>query len=82
MFRRPCLRTFASKRLILEDISQRTALLQINRPDSLNALNSEVVKELLMSLERVERDSGIHAVILTGDKKAFAGTSHLPLSVF
>lgn len=47
-------------------------ILTINRPESLNALNTEVVKELALALETLEQDPAVKAVIITGaGEKAF-----------
>lgn len=43
----------------------------INRPDSLNALNSEFFEELDSLLDKVETDPGVGAIIITGSGKAF-----------
>ncbi len=49
------------------------ALVTLNRPKSLNALNSEVYRQLIAILRRVEGMDDIKAVILTGaGDKAFA----------
>lgn len=49
------------------------AVLTIDRPKCLNALNSQVYRELSQSLREIEADSSMKAVILTGaGDKAFA----------
>ena len=49
------------------------ALVTLNRPKSLNALNSEVYRQLIAILRQVEGMDAIKAVILTGaGDKAFA----------
>jgi enoyl-CoA hydratase len=48
------------------------ALITINRPKALNALNRAVIEELIDCLERLAIDPGVRAVILTGaGEKAF-----------
>jgi enoyl-CoA hydratase len=42
------------------------ATITINRPDALNALNEETVKELLARFEDAENDPTVKAVIITG----------------
>jgi enoyl-CoA hydratase len=42
------------------------ALITVNRPDKLNALNAETVRRLGVVLREVHADDGIRAVILTG----------------
>ncbi|MGL4874764.1 MAG: enoyl-CoA hydratase-related protein, partial [Clostridium sp.] len=48
------------------------AIVTINRPKALNALNSETLADLNTVVEDLEKDSNIYAVILTGaGEKAF-----------
>jgi enoyl-CoA hydratase/carnithine racemase len=49
-----------------------TAVLRIDRPDKLNALDAELVEELRKAVRRIENDDAIRAVILTGTGKAFS----------
>lgn len=48
------------------------ALVQINRPDVLNALNIKLMEELVAALESYENDDEVRAIVLTGNEKAFA----------
>ena len=52
-------------------------IVQLNRPKVLNALNSELVLELVQALEELDRDQSVYVVILTGDEKAFAAGADL-----
>ncbi len=57
---------------ILTEIEDRTALVTVNRPDALNALNSETVNELKDVFRGIRADENVGAVILTGaGEKAF-----------
>jgi enoyl-CoA hydratase len=47
-------------------------LITLNRPQALNALNSQLVGELATALDQAEANAGIRAVVLTGSEKAFA----------
>ncbi|HMQ57459.1 MAG TPA: enoyl-CoA hydratase [Rhizobiaceae bacterium] len=47
-------------------------LITLNRPKSLNALNSDLLTELLDQLDEWEADNRIGAVVITGSEKAFA----------
>ena len=52
------------------------ATVTLNRPDSLNALNSDVYNELYDVFEAIEHDEEVRVVILTGSgEKAFAAGS-------
>lgn len=46
--------------------------IQLNRPDVLNALNIELMGELLQTLQTMDKDPGVGCIILTGNAKAFA----------
>ncbi len=48
------------------------ATVQINRPDVLNALNEEVLDELVKELTALDEDDGIRCIVLTGSERAFA----------
>jgi enoyl-CoA hydratase len=57
---------------ILLEVKDGIAWVKINRPDSLNALNSELVVSLLQALHEVEQDSTVKVVVITGaGEKAF-----------
>lgn len=61
-----------SESLIKTDIQGRVALITLNRPKALNALNNELVNELFDALQRFDKDDDIGAIVLTGSEKAFA----------
>ncbi|MDY6970456.1 MAG: enoyl-CoA hydratase-related protein [Spirochaetota bacterium] len=46
--------------------------IKINRPDSLNALNAQVGKDIRKAAELLNDDSEVKVVIVTGEGKAFA----------
>lgn len=48
------------------------ALIRLNRPEALNALNLELMGELRDALKILENDDTVRVVILTGNEKAFA----------
>jgi enoyl-CoA hydratase len=57
---------------ILLSVEQRVALITLNRPEALNALNAQVVAELNQALDQLEADPAIGCVVITGSEKAFA----------
>ena len=64
----------AYKTLITEvNAEEGYAVIQMNRPESLNALCEEMMSELTQALDRFEADDAILCVILTGSKRAFSG---------
>ena len=46
--------------------------IQLNRPEALNALNNELMSELLSVLQSADNDKFIGCSIITGSEKAFA----------
>lgn len=61
-----------SDALILQQIQGRVAILTLNRPKALNALNDELMNELGQALLTLDVDDDIGAIIITGSEKAFA----------
>jgi enoyl-CoA hydratase len=55
-------------------VEQRGAvtLVTLNRPQALNALNSEVLKELIHAFAAYDADDSQRCLVLTGSEKAFA----------
>ena len=45
--------------------------IRINRPDALNALNKDTIKELSVAVDELEKDKKIKVAVLTGVGKAF-----------
>jgi enoyl-CoA hydratase len=58
--------------LILTSTLGRAGLIQINRPQQLNALNAVVMEELALALEEFDRDEQIGCLVVTGNQRAFA----------
>jgi enoyl-CoA hydratase len=48
------------------------AIVQFNRPEVLNAINIQLMMELVDALEGLDKDDAVRCVILTGNEKAFA----------
>ncbi len=61
-----------SDALILQQVQGRVAILTLNRPKALNALNDELMNELGQALIKFDADDDIGAIIITGSEKAFA----------
>ena len=53
------------------EVQGAVAILTINRPEALNALNSQVLSDLDEAITKVEADDSVHAVILTGAGRSF-----------
>ena len=48
------------------------ALISLNRPKELNALNLELMSELRDALAALDKDEQVRVIILTGNERAFA----------
>lgn len=58
---------------VLIEIDDPIALITLNRPQRLNALNYDLIDRLMAALDRVEAEAGVRAVILTGaGERAFS----------
>ena len=57
--------------LLVERV-EAVALVRLNRPEALNALNSTLLAELGQVLDVLEADAGVRCVVLTGSERAFA----------
>jgi len=47
------------------------AIATFDRPEALNALNRDVLGDLIKVIDEVERDASVHVLILTGEGRAF-----------
>ncbi|MCG8351273.1 MAG: enoyl-CoA hydratase [Chloroflexales bacterium] len=57
---------------VLFERKSRVVIVQLNRPKALNALNSEVMHELITTMQTLDRDPTVGCFVLTGSEKAFA----------
>lgn len=58
--------------LVVEERSGKVLWLRLNRPDKLNAMNDDMLHQLLNSVARAEQDDSVGAVVLTGNGRAFS----------
>ncbi len=58
--------------LVNPQFDKHIALIQINRPKELNALNRQVMLEIKEALLQLDEDEQVRVVILTGGEKVFA----------
>ncbi|MCY4071011.1 MAG: enoyl-CoA hydratase-related protein [Chloroflexi bacterium] len=58
--------------ILVDRPAQGVGRVQLNRPKALNALNSQLLGELMRAMLDFDSDPGIGAMIITGDEKAFA----------
>ena len=57
---------------ILVETRGRVGLITLNRPQTLNALNQQLLRELMDALEVFDKDDNIGGMVVTGNEKAFA----------
>src|SRR5690348_4518428 len=58
---------------ILAERDERIGIVTLNRPKELNALNNQLVSELVSALEEFDRDEEIRCIVITGaGEKSFA----------
>jgi enoyl-CoA hydratase len=57
---------------IVVEVEDHVALIRLNRPDALNALNALLLSELCEALEEADRNDKVRCIVLTGSEKAFA----------
>jgi len=69
---------------ILTEKENKTAIITINRPESLNALNASTISELSTALDEFNADKNIRAIIITGsgEKSFVAGADIKEFSDF
>ena len=57
---------------IIYEVKGALAFLALNRPDKLNAINTEMVGELNVALDKAEADDAVRVIVLHGQGKAFS----------
>ncbi len=57
---------------LIVEIEDYIALIRLNRPDALNALNSKLLSELSDALKAADGDDAVRCIIITGSEKVFA----------
>ena len=57
---------------LIVEIEDYTALIRLNRPEALNALNAKLMQELAQAIAAADRNDKVRCIVLTGSEKAFA----------
>ena len=57
--------------VVLSEKRGKVGLITINRPDALNAVNSEVMDGLISAAAKFDADESIGCIVITGEGKAF-----------
>ena len=62
----------AENEFVLVEIIEQVGLVKLNRPESYNALNLQLLSELMETLKELDEREDIGALIITGNDKSFA----------
>lgn len=57
---------------LIVETTDAVTLIRLNRPEALNALNSQLLSELTAALDAAEADDSVRCLVLTGSDRAFA----------
>lgn len=57
---------------ILVETRGKVGLVTLNRPKAMNALNAELLQELVQAVLAFDAEAGIGAILITGNERAFA----------
>jgi enoyl-CoA hydratase len=57
---------------LLTETADGVLLVRLNRPEALNALNSQLMGDLIAVLDAAEADEAVRCLIVTGSERAFA----------
>ncbi len=57
---------------LIVDVEDHVAVIRLNRPDAMNALNAHLLSELVDAVKAAEANPKVRCLILTGSEKAFA----------
>ena len=57
---------------LIVDVKDHAALIRLNRPEALNALNLHLMQELSSALTAMDSDDAVRCIVITGSEKAFA----------
>ncbi|HMR57403.1 MAG TPA: enoyl-CoA hydratase-related protein, partial [Cyclobacteriaceae bacterium] len=57
---------------VTEQKEPHVALIELNRPKELNALNPQLMQEVRDALVTLDKNDGVRVIIITGNEQAFA----------
>ncbi len=57
---------------LIVETDEGVSLIRLNRPQALNAFNSQLMDELTAALDAAESDTNVRCIVITGSERAFA----------
>lgn len=72
---RGCTASFSNgsfEMILAEKTDKGVGIITLNRPKALNALNDQLMRELITAGQQFDEDKDVGAIIITGSQKAFA----------
>ncbi|MBU2981221.1 enoyl-CoA hydratase [Lentibacter algarum] len=64
---------------IIVEVEDHIALIRLNRPDALNALNDQLLTELACAMTEAQKNDKVRCIVLTGSDKAFAAGADIKM---
>ncbi|MEM9966467.1 MAG: enoyl-CoA hydratase [Pseudomonadota bacterium] len=64
---------------IILNVKDHVALITLNRPKALNALNDQLLSELAACLAACQQDEGVRCIVITGSEKVFAAGADIAM---
>lgn len=64
---------------IIVEIEDHIALVKLNRPDAMNALNDQLLTELADAMRSAQGNDKVRCIVLTGSEKAFAAGADIKM---
>ncbi|MEI4195579.1 enoyl-CoA hydratase [Roseovarius sp. E0-M6] len=64
---------------IIVEVEDHVALITLNRPDALNALNDQLLGEVVKALDEAQKNDKVRCIVITGSEKAFAAGADIKM---
>ena len=64
---------------IIVEVEDHVALIRLNRPDAMNALNDQLLGELSDALTAAQENDKVRCIVITGSEKAFAAGADIKM---
>lgn len=64
---------------IIVETADHITKITLNRPDALNALNAELMRELADAMAAAQTDTKVRCIVITGSEKAFAAGADIAM---